>query len=105
MRRKERYVDSFRIAKYLEENYDRDIKDMSGEEVIKFIFGDIYEYGDFKIIDVHYFNEEKWHHRLNRLWAYPLTWLCAPYQYVVNGEVGWDDKTKFGRWMLKIAGY
>jgi hypothetical protein len=42
--------------------------------------------------------------RLNMFWAIPLTLFCAPYQYVARGQVGWDTKTAFGRWILRVTG-
>lgn len=44
-------------------------------------------------------------HRINRLWAYPLTLLVSPYQYIRYGQVGWTHKTKLGKFILTCTGY
>lgn len=43
--------------------------------------------------------------RLNMCWAVPLTLVCAPVQYILCGRVGWDTKTAFGRWILRVTGH
>lgn len=103
----ERYVSSIMVNRYLQENYSIDIKDMSGQEVIERLFGGYHNdyYSEFRIIDDCWSPETKWWQRLNRFWAYPLTALCCPYQYIRNGQTGWTDKTVFGSWILRVTGY
>lgn len=42
--------------------------------------------------------------RLNMFWAMPLTLLLAPIMYVKTGQVGWDTKSKVGRFILRVTG-
>lgn len=44
-------------------------------------------------------------HRLNHLWAFPLTFVLAPFRYVLYGDIGWTNKTMFGRFLLRSCGY
>ncbi|MFS1428586.1 hypothetical protein LMH73_015955 [Vibrio splendidus] len=103
----ERYVSPIMVKHYIKENYEIDPGAMSGQEVIDRLFGCANNdyYTDFRIIDDCWAPKTKWWHRLNRFWAYPLTWFCSPYQYVVRGQAGWSDKTKFGNWILRVTGY
>lgn len=43
-------------------------------------------------------------HRLNMLWVIPFTTILAPLTYVLYGHIGWDTRTKLGRFFLKITG-
>lgn len=104
---KERYVNSVMVETYLKNNYEIDPKDMTGKEVIERIFGGYnndYQ-SEFRIIDDCWHPDTKPWQRFNRFWAYPLTLLCAPYQYIIRGQCGWSDKTKFGNWILRVTGY
>ncbi|EGR2229511.1 hypothetical protein DZF79_14895 [Vibrio parahaemolyticus] len=100
-----RYVNGWQLRKYIQENYSKDVKEMNGEELLENLFGSFRESGEFRIEDIHYIPEQTWWHRLNRLWAYPLTIICSPYRYVRYGHIGWDDKTNFGRWLIKVTGH
>jgi hypothetical protein len=103
----ERYVNSVMVKRYLEDNFNIDVKSMTGEDVIEKLFGG-YNNGytsDMRIVNDYWEADTKWWHRLNRFWAYPLTVLCSPYQYITKGQTGWSDKTKFGHWMLRACGY
>ncbi|USD68114.1 hypothetical protein [Vibrio sp. SCSIO 43136] len=104
---KERYVSSVLVKRYIEENSAVPLKDMTGVDAVEFVFGsreDDY-CSEFKIVNTRWKPEQRWWHRLNMFWAYPLTLICAPYQYVKSGETGWSDETKFGRFMLKACGF
>jgi len=82
-------------------------KDASGKKVLDHLLGDYLSDGpdtDFVI--------REWSsdtrtpmQRLNMFWAIPFTLICAPYQFVAKGQVGWDTKTKIGRWVLKVTGH
>jgi hypothetical protein len=80
----------------------------TGRQVLDYIFGERGEYGYPSVNWVirNYYEEDRTAiHRLNMFWAIPLTLLCAPYQYIVKGRVGWDTKTKFGRFILRVTGH
>lgn len=100
-----RYVNEFNIKKHIQQECRQNIDEMSANEVIDFLFGDYTDRGEFRIVDDCYCPDEKWWHRLNTLWAYPLTLACSPYRYVVYGHTGWDDKTRFGNWILRMTGH
>lgn len=104
---KERYVDAVLVKRYLKDNYDMDLQSMTGQEVVDRLFGGYNNdyYSEFRIIDDCWTPKTKWWQRLNRFWAYSLTAVCAPYQYIKNGEIGWSDKTRFGLWILRVTGY
>lgn len=103
----ERLVSQVMVEKYLKDNYGIDPKDMTGKEVIDRIFGGYNnEYqSEVRIINDCWSPKTTPLQRLNRFWAYPLTFLCMPYQYIKRGRCGWSDKTKFGRWVLRVNGY
>ena len=103
----EHYVEQEDVVTYLKDHLGLTPKNLTGEEVIEALFGSYNaDYlSDFKIIDTCWKPKTTRLHRLNRLWAYPFTLLCFPYQYVKYGECGWKDKTKFGSWMLRVNGY
>ena len=104
---KERYVNSVVAKRYLEDNYDIDLQSMTGQEVVDRLFGGYYNdyYSEFRIIDDCWTPKTKWWQRANRFWVYPLTLLCAPYQYIKYGQVGWSDQTSFGSRILRVPGY
>lgn len=103
--RETKYVSESQLREYIKENFRKDVRDMSGEELLEGIFGSFRERGDFRVENRYYQPKETWVHRLNRLWALPLTLLCSPYMYIRNGEIGWSNRTRFGRWLLKVTGY
>lgn len=83
-------------------------KDATAKQVLEYLFGGYGEYdrpdADFVIY--------KWAtenrtvlHRLNMFWAMPLTLLLSPFMYLLNGQVGWDTKTKVGRFILRVTGH
>lgn len=80
----------------------------TGRQVLDYIFGEHGEYGHPSVdwvIRKYYKDDKTAIHRLNMFWAIPLTLLCAPYQYIKEGQVGWDTKTKFGRFILRVTGH
>jgi len=81
-------------------------KDASGKRVLDYLFGEYPEHhgeADF-VIRAWRSDDRTVIQRLNMLWAIPLTLLLAPYRYVAKGHIGWDDKTVFGGWLLKVTG-
>lgn len=84
-------------------------KGATGKEVLDHIFGTYdndYCGGEDIVLRV-WRNDKKrtaWH-RLNMFWAMPLTLALSPIKYVMGGQVGWDTKTKFGRFILRVTGH
>ena len=47
----------------------------------------------------------KWWQRLNALWVVPsIIIFMFPIQWLVKGEMGVKENTKFGRWVVKLIG-
>ena len=84
-------------------------KDASVKQVLDYLFGTCPYYDDTETnFVIREWEEDKKRtplHRLNMFWAIPLTVLCMPYQYIVRGHTGWDTKTAFGRWILRVTGH
>lgn len=83
-------------------------KNCTGEQVLDYIFGD-YDSDYRGYSDFHF---RKWDddkktktNRINMLWALPLTIIVSPYMYVKNGQIGWDNKTPLGRFILRVTGH
>lgn len=99
-----------RTSEVFRHQIEREVgKDATGKQVLDFIFG-VYD-GDYKDVK-HSYVLRRWYkddktklQRLNMFWAWPLTLILAPFQYVMKGQVGWDDRTKMGRFILKAVGY
>lgn len=101
-----KYVHNWHVENYIKENYSKDIDEMSGRELMEILFGvPFHERGSFRIVNDYWQPETNWKHRVNRLWAFPLTVICAPYRYIKYGDIGWSDNTRFGAWLLKVTGY
>lgn len=65
-----------------------------------------YRRGHYYVVqEDHNYVESTLAHRLNHLWAWPLTLILAPFMYVVKGEMGWSESSKIGHWILKVCGY
>lgn len=81
-------------------------RELTKDEAIKYLFGDWENTPDTEL-DLYLFQptEEKPIHRINRLWAFPLTFVLAPFRYVLYGDIGWTNKTMFGRFLLRSCGY
>ncbi|MFV0576093.1 MAG: hypothetical protein ACK5NC_11870 [Vibrio sp.] len=90
---------------YIQDATGKDVKKLNGEEVIELLFGSASERGEFKIVDTNWDPKERWYHRLNRFWAYPLFFILAPFQYIIHGKTGFSDDNRFGHWVLKVTGY
>ena len=75
------------------------------EALLDYLFGD-YQSHPETILDIYLLTPEDktWKHRLNMFWAFPVTLVCAPYQFIVNGGVGWTNKGKVGKFILKSIG-
>lgn len=89
------------------ESYESSIgRELTKKEVIQYLFGDWENTPDTEL-DLYLLDppEEKVIHRINHLWAFPLTFLLAPFRYVLYGDIGWTNKTKLGRFLLKSCGY
>lgn len=83
-------------------------KDATGKEVLDYIFGTSNnDYRGQAGIELRVWSKDnkKPVHRLNMLWAIPLTLLLAPVRYVLHGDIGWDTKTKMGRFILRVTGH
>ncbi|MCG6350605.1 hypothetical protein [Vibrio fluvialis] len=79
---------------------------LSKEETLDFLFGNHSDRAR-TMLNLYLLEEpEKTvFHRLNHLWAFPLTFVLAPFRYVLYGDIGWDNKTRLGRFMLKSCGF
>lgn len=104
MEQKTRYIHEYEVKRYLKKR-GLDISSLSGEDLMIELFGDTENFGEFKIVDQYWKPKERWYHRLNRFWAYPLFFILAPFQYIIYGETGFSDKNKVGHWILKVTGY
>lgn len=81
-------------------------KNATAKDVLDYIFGDSVYGGKANFVIREWQEDDKTaFQRLNMFWVIPLTLICAPYQYVSKGQIGWDTKTALGRWLLKITGY
>lgn len=82
-------------------------KDASGRQVLDYVFGEtLAQRGNAPFVIREWRTDRRTRlQRLNMFWAMPLTLLCAPYQYVVHGFIGWDTKTRLGRWILRATGH
>ena len=80
----------------------------TGKDVLDYIFGtyDNDYNGETDLILESW--EEPSHksvfHRVNMLWVIVLTIILSPIRFILYGQVGWDTKSKFGRWIIKITG-
>ncbi|EKO3908194.1 hypothetical protein GTU35_001235 [Vibrio fluvialis] len=79
---------------------------LNKEETLDFLFGNHSEFSRTSL-DLYLLEEPKKTavHRLNHLWAFPLTFMLAPFRYVLYGDIGWTNKTTLGRFMLKSCGF
>ncbi len=79
---------------------------LSKEETLDFLFGNHSEYSQTSL-DLYLLIEpdKTVVHRLNHLWAFPLTLALAPFRYVLYGDTGWNNKTRLGRFMLRSCGF
>lgn len=83
-------------------------KNATGEDVLDYIFGtweNDYNSDSGLIISIWDESDRKTMlQRFNMLWVVPLTFILAPFNYVLKGCIGWDTKSKIGRWFIKITG-
>jgi len=82
-------------------------KEATRDEVLAYLFGDEDGWTDNNFVIREWSDDDKRTplQRLNMFWAIPFTLLVSPYQYVVKGRVGWDTKTRFSRWILRVTGH
>lgn len=75
------------------------------EETLTYLFGD-YDTRPATCLDLYLYTkpDKTAIHRLNMLWAYPVTLFCSPYRFIRYGGVGWTNKTGFGKFILKCVG-
>jgi hypothetical protein len=80
-------------------------EDASAEDVLDYLFG---KYGERREAN---FVIREWIkptqnrvQRINTVWVCLLTIFLAPVRYIIYGQVRWSDKTRFGKWLLKITG-
>ena len=88
----------------IEKNLDD--KQAAGE-VLDLLYGN---YNDdyqtsYKIVVYDYDHKRNWRQRLNMFWVMPLTLILSPFMYLYSGQVGWSDKSKLGKFILKITGH
>jgi len=99
-------VYSFEFVKAFEKCYGEG--GWNKQNLESFLFGDCYgdKDSDYYLSKPdYYYVKSKITHRLNMLWAWPFTLICYPFQYILKGEVGWSERTIFGKWILKVCGY
>lgn len=101
----DRYASKDQLKEYIKDCISDDIKTVSGEQVINLLFdhNDGW-YGHLRVVDEDYRIPERLSHRLNKLWAYPLTVMCSPFRYLAYGRIGWSGSTKFGKFILGACG-
>lgn len=83
-------------------------KDCSGKEVLDHLFGDYnndYQSGEDYVIYEWESCEKTPLQRFNFIWVFGLTMLLAPIRYVMYGQTGWTNKTKMGRFFIRITGH
>lgn len=81
-------------------------KDASAKQVLDHLFGDAY--GNDKSVD---YVISEWSdcdktkmQRFNTIIAIIFILITSPYQYITDGHLGFDSKTRLGRWVLRITG-
>ncbi|PSV00401.1 hypothetical protein [Photobacterium kishitanii] len=88
------------IVNYIEDNSCCCLKEMTANDVVSLLFSDRKDCENFQIVRRVTSPEQKWFHRLNTIWVFLLSLVCAPYKYVRYGFTGWDHFTPFGEWIL-----
>ena len=80
-------------------------REMTKNEVINYLFG-CSDSREETPLDIYVMDrpQSKIIHRLNMLWAFPITLICAPYMWMRRGQIGWHNKSKVGRFILKCVG-
>lgn len=97
---------SYRLMNDMMEHEEKIGRKLTREEVFDFFFEQKQPYGtkyDIRVLAPPL--QEKLVHRLNMLWAVPLTILAIPINYVINGQIAWDDTTAIGRFILRSIGF
>ena len=75
------------------------------KDTLDFLFGDFNERPRTHLDLYLYTPQEKtWKHRANLFWILPLTLMCSPYRYLRYGDIGWTNKTNFGKFILTCIG-
>lgn len=78
---------------------------MNRDELLTYLFGDYSEYPQTHFdLYIMVKKDQKWWHRLNMIWAFPLTLLCAPYMWLTQGQIGWTNKSVIGGFVLRSIG-
>ena len=78
---------------------------MSRDELLTYLFGNYSEYPQTHFdLYIMVKKDQKWWHRLNMLWAFPLTVICIPYMWITQGEIGWTNKNIIGGFVLRSIG-
>ncbi len=83
-------------------------KDCTADQVLDCIFGDYdSDYRGYCDFQIHVWEDDKKTtlHRLNMFWAIPLTLVLSPLMYIKNGQIGWDDRSALGRFILRVTGH
>lgn len=81
-------------------------KDASGQDVLDLLFGHYnndYQ-SDYRVIRRYHYSPKTFTQRLNTVWGIPLTLVCAPFQYLFLGEMGWSETGRVGGFILRVCG-
>lgn len=87
---------------------EKELDNPTAKEVLDLLFGSWDGDEDrpyYKVFTYDYDHERTWQQRLNMFWAMPLTLLLSPIMYIYSGQVGWSDKSKVGKFILKVTGH
>lgn len=78
---------------------------MTRSELLDFLFGSYNSYPQTRLdLYIRHKPRTTVKHRLNCLWAYPVTLILAPFRFVLYGGIGWTNKTVVGRFILRTCG-
>ncbi|MGR5366951.1 hypothetical protein [Photobacterium damselae] len=81
-------------------------RELTEKEVVKFLFGSYNDRAQTRLsILIREVPETTVVHRLNRMWAYPFTFILSPFRYILYGDIGWREETKLGKFILTCCGY
>lgn len=98
----QRFVSFYDLKKWIE-----DKKFETAKEVVDHIFDGKDELSStYNILDNnHVYKPTTSVQRLNRVWFFFVFWIfIAPIRYVMTGRKGFDERTKFGKWVTELIG-
>lgn len=106
------YTDKKRVLKFQLEKAAKEYADYKGhkeytkEDLLEVLFGDEFS-NEFYVYwwENPYEKEKTVWNRLNWIWFLPVFYIVfAPYQWITKGQIGFDQRTKFGNMVLKMLG-